>query len=140
VYGRVRFVALSNLVAVALMVAGAAALVAVGETLGAAIAIGASLTLVSLWWQAALARLTDVGAVEPGLGRFLVVVAAACAALLAVHLLVDPPFAVAVALSMACTLGILVYTRDQLSFAETFPELARIRGLQRLLTPRPKVG
>jgi hypothetical protein len=133
-------VALSNLVAVALMVAVAAALVAVAGTMGAAIAIGTSLALVSLWWQAALARLTDVAAVEPGLGRFLAVVGVACAALLGVRALIDPPFAVAVALSLATTLGILVYTRDQLSFGETFPELARIPGLQRLLKPRRKAG
>jgi O-antigen/teichoic acid export membrane protein len=140
VYGRVRFVALSNLAIIGLTVGGSAALVAAAGTMGAAVAIGVSLSGASLWWQAALARHTDVRPVEPGLLRFLAVAAAACAALLGVRALADPPFAVAVALALASTLGVLVYTRDQLSFSETFPELARMPGLQRLLRSGREAG
>jgi O-antigen/teichoic acid export membrane protein len=140
VYGRVRFVALSNLVAIAATIGLAAVLVALEGTMGAAIAIGASLAAVSLWWQVALARLTDVGPVGPGLLRFLAVTALACAALLGVRALADPPLAVGVVLALACTLGVLVYTREGLSFSETFPELARMPGLQRLLRSGREAG
>ncbi|HET7636913.1 MAG TPA: polysaccharide biosynthesis C-terminal domain-containing protein [Candidatus Limnocylindria bacterium] len=134
VYGRVRVLVVGALItAVGTILIDLALIPALGA-LGAAIAAAAALAFQNGYNQVALHLTTPVHGIRR---RHLVIYAAillAGAALLVVQLAVRPPLPVAVLLVAAVSVGLIAAFRGELEVAATFPELARLPLIGRLLT------
>jgi O-antigen/teichoic acid export membrane protein len=135
VYGQVRYIVWTNLFAVVVNLVIVFALIAALGALGAAIAASTTLIVVNCVRQVGLARRTSVLAVDPRYAPIYAVLVLATAALVAVDLVLAPPFAPALLLVGVASVAVLLFARTRLGVAETFPELARIPGLRRLLFP-----
>jgi O-antigen/teichoic acid export membrane protein len=137
VYHRVKFIAWSNVASIVLVLALSGVLVGFGAgPVGAAVASGGALALMAFWWQAGVARFTDVGSIAGGLFRIVVLSVLACGGLTLVRIAVDPPFAVAIVCVMLTWSVIFVSVRESLAVDETVPEFGRLPVLRQLLKAR----
>jgi O-antigen/teichoic acid export membrane protein len=133
VYGQVRYLVATNMVAIVTSVALSVALIPPFGAMGAAIAATATLAVFNAVWQVGLARRTDVHGFHPQYAGVYVSILVATAAFFAAKVILSPPLAGEIALAALACVGVLLVTRRHLALAETFPELARL-PLARLLT------
>jgi O-antigen/teichoic acid export membrane protein len=133
VYGRLKFLVYSNLAVCVVSLGLAFALSPAYGAAGAAIASGATMAAQNIVNQVALVRVIGWGGVPMRWIRPYVVVLAGLLVLVAVRLVLDPGFVVAVLLSAVVSLGVLRQTREDLHLLALFPELTRIRPLRLLL-------
>jgi O-antigen/teichoic acid export membrane protein len=137
VHGRLKFIVLTNAVAIVVNLALAFALIPPLGALGAAIAGSATLIVVNAIRQVGLARSTSSRGFDREYLGVYVLIAAVPAVVLVVALVVDPPLAIGVVLVVAAWVGVVLRTRRTLAIADTFPELARLPLMGRLLgSPR----
>lgn len=132
VFHEVRFIVWTNVFAVALNLALAAALVPAAGALGAAVAMAATLVVLNVVRQIGLARRTPVTALDRELVGLYLAVPASVIALAVVEALLSPPLGIGIGFVVAIWIAVLLFARRQLDFAETFPEVNRIPGLRRL--------
>jgi O-antigen/teichoic acid export membrane protein len=133
VYGDVRFLAWTNAATVLCIVALNLVLIPPFGALGSAVASTATLIMGNTAFQVGLARRTDVRGLDPDYVGLFALIAVVVAALTALNAFLHPPLGLgAVAVALA-SLGVMLYARRHLAFAEAFPELARVRLLRRLL-------
>jgi O-antigen/teichoic acid export membrane protein len=135
VYGEVRYVVVTNVVAVVVNIALGIVLISAFGALGAAIATSATVIALNVSWQVGLARRTEVRGLDRQYVRLWGLMAAAAAALLAVRLLVAPAFGVALVLVVVAWAAVLLGARRSLTIADTFAEIGRIPVLRRILRP-----
>jgi O-antigen/teichoic acid export membrane protein len=129
VYGRLRFLVLSN-VGVAVACLGLTfALVPTYGAVGAAVANGATMAIQNVVNQVVLMRTLRPG---PNPMRYLrpyLVLAGATALLAVVQIALEPGFVAAVVVCGVVTLGVLRLTRHSLELCSMFPELRKVPGL-----------
>ena len=133
VLGKLRFIVVANVSAAMLNLVLSAALAPRWGAVGIAVANCATLVSVNLANQAALTRSLHSGLVErryvvPYLRLLLCV-----AVLVAVQLAFHPGIVVALAVTALVSVALLRASRRELMLGETFPELARVPVLGRLL-------
>lgn len=133
VYGEVRYIVVTNLVAVAVNLALSAALIAAYGALGAAIAASVTQVVLNLGRQVGLARRTEVRGFDPAFGPLYAVMGALAAVLLVIALAGDPPLASGFLFVAGAWLVVLDLARRRLDLLGTFPELAKVPGLARVL-------
>jgi O-antigen/teichoic acid export membrane protein len=133
VFAEIRYIVLTNLVAIAANLALAFMLIPPFGALGAAIAASATLIVLNVMRQAGLARRTPVDAVHPGYLRVYGLMVLLAALLVAASAVSSIPLVVAVALVAAASTVVIVIARRELALEENFPELVRVPGLGRLL-------
>jgi len=133
VFARVRYIMLANLAAVAVNVALVFALIPPYEAVGAAVAMAATLVLLNAVRQVGVARLTEVRGLAAEYLPVYAVVAGTATLGLAVELLLSPPLAVGVGLVVLACVAVFAAARSQMRLTETFPELARLPLLGRVL-------
>jgi O-antigen/teichoic acid export membrane protein len=130
VYGRLKFLVYSNIAVCVVSLALAFALSPRYGASGAAIASGATMAAQNIVNQVALVRVIGWGGDPMRWIRPYVVVGVGLLVVIAVRLLLDPGFLVAVVLSAVVSLGVLRQTRGDLHLLSLFPELRRIRPLR----------
>jgi O-antigen/teichoic acid export membrane protein len=130
VYGRLKFLVYSNIAVCVVSLGLAFALSPKYGASGAALASGATMAAQNIVNQVALVRVIGWGGEPMRWLRPYVVVAAGLLVVVAVRVLLDPGFVLAVAISTVVSLGVLRQTRNDLHLLSLFPELARIRALQ----------
>jgi O-antigen/teichoic acid export membrane protein len=135
VYGYVRYLVATNVVAVITSLTLNLLLIPPFGAMGAAISATATLVVFNAVWQVGLARRTDVHGVDPRYAGVYVTILVATAAFFAIQLIASPPLVGSAALAALVSLTVLVVTRRRLALAETFPELARL-PIVRLLAGR----
>lgn len=135
VYGKVGYLLWTNLLAVAVNLALVVALIPTLGALGAALASSATLIVLNVVRQVGLARRTPVRAVDRRYAPVYVVLLSATGILFLIKVVASPPLLLAIPLVMLASVGVLLVVRTRLDISETFPELARIPGLARLLFP-----
>ena len=101
--------------------------------LGAALATGITLLVFNSLKQYALSRAVGISLFEWQYLRVYGTIIALTAALAAVQLVIDPPLIVGLGLVGFATLAVLFAGRHHLQVADTFPELARLPLLRRIL-------
>jgi O-antigen/teichoic acid export membrane protein len=133
VYGRLKFLVYSNIAVCVVSLGLAFALSPKYGASGAAIASGATMAAQNIVNQVALVRVIGSGGDPMRWIRPYAVIAVGLVVVVAVRLLLDPGFVVAVAISAVVSLGVLRWTRDDLHLLSLFPELGRIRPLRSFL-------
>lgn len=111
--------------------------------LGAAIATCAAFIVHNVLKQAALRKGTGITVFEWRYLRIYGVIVACALGLLGVQVLFQPPLAIGLVLVVLTSLGVFAVGRSELDINETFPEVARVPVLGRLLCGsgvRSKVG
>lgn len=129
--GRVRFVLVTNIAVLGFMVAADVVLIPRFGAGGAAAAVLATLLVHNAWKQGGLVG--GVGAGDRGHARTCLGVAAAAAVLGAIEAVAHPPLLVALALCGTAGVVLLRVNRRRLRLADTFPEVARLPLLARVL-------
>jgi O-antigen/teichoic acid export membrane protein len=132
--GRVHYLVVINLVALAVNVALTLALVPTFGATGAAIALTVTLVVHNVLKQVGLYRATGILLPDRRLARSFVAVGATIAALTLLLALGMREPAVLVLGAIAASIAVLRFARHNLRIAEVFPELGRIRYLRPLLT------
>lgn len=133
VFRRVRFIVLTNVAAVFLVVVLMVVMVPRHEAVGAAIATSATFIALNFVRQVGLSLHTDVRGVIPAAARCYAAMVAAACVVVVLQLALAPPLIISVLLVAGGWFAVLVTARRELALAETFPELARIPGLRRLI-------
>ena len=133
VYNLVRYSVLVNVLALALHVGANLILIPKLGAKGAALATTMTLTVHMLLKQWGLRATGGVRAFDPAAGRPLFVVGAGIVALVALEFLARPPPAVSAVAAVVVSVVVLVRSRRALDLAGTFPEAARLPGVQWLL-------
>ena len=137
VFGRVKAVVVINVGAAALNLALNLMLIPRHGAVGAATATCATLVVHNLLRQVALSRATPIRAIDPSHARLGLVVAIALG-LLASLQVADLPLVPALAAAGVASLVVVGVSRERLQISDTFPELARIPVVGRLLSSRPR--
>jgi O-antigen/teichoic acid export membrane protein len=132
VFGQVRFLVVTNLVATAVNAVLFLLLIPPYGALGAAIAMSATLVFHNILKQAALRLRTGVDVFDWSYLRVYVAVTASALALWLVQLTIAPPVLVGLGLAGLASALVLAVSRSKLRVAETFPELRRIPFARRL--------
>jgi O-antigen/teichoic acid export membrane protein len=133
VYGRLKFLIYSNIGVCIVSLGLAFALSPKYGASGAAIASGATMAAQNIVNQIALIRVMGWGPDPMQWIRPYFAVAAGLLMLVAVRLVFDPGFIVAVLVSAVVSLGVLRLTRHALELLSMFPELRRVRLLRPFL-------
>lgn len=133
VYGRLRFLVLSNIVVAVVNLALAFVLIPIYGAVGAAVANGATMIGQNILNQMVLNRVMKATGRDSGYFRPALAIGAATAALSAVEFFVHPGVLVAITATSLTSLGLLWLTHDSLHLAGTFPELTRIPVPRRLV-------
>lgn len=136
VFGRVRFLAVTNLAAIAMSFVLMFALIPPFAAVGAAAATSATFILLNLTRQIGLARLTDVSGVVAEAIPPYAAMAIATVAAVALNLVVSPPILVAIAIVAIAIVAVFAVARRVLALGETFPELTRIPLLRQIAGAR----
>ena len=136
VYGHVRYLVATNVVAMITSLTLSLALIPPFGAMGAAISATATLALFNAVWQVGLARRTHVHGVDPSYAGVYVTILLATAAFFAIQLVFSPPPAGSAVLAALVSAAVLVITRRRLALTETFPELARLPLVRLLAGPR----
>lgn len=126
VFGRVRYVALTNVLSLAVILALMFALVPAYGALGAAIATSATYLVLNAVRQAGIRTRTTVRAVHPRYAVAWVWAAGLTGVALATELALSPPVAVEITIAALAWLVLLGTTRRRLRLRQTFPELERV--------------
>jgi O-antigen/teichoic acid export membrane protein len=133
VYGRLKFLIYSNIGVCIVSLGLAFALSPKYGASGAAIASGATMAAQNIVNQIALIRVMGWGPDPMQWIRPYLAVAAGLLMLVAVRLVFDPGFILAVLVSAVVSLGVLRLTRHALELLSMFPELRRVRLLRPFL-------
>jgi O-antigen/teichoic acid export membrane protein len=139
VFERIRYIVATNAVAMALNLLLAFALIPVLGALGAAIATSGTLILVNAVRQVGLGRRTPVLAVDRHYVHIYALLALLTGILLAANAVFGPPLLVAGLMVVAASVLSILVVRRALAIWETFPELARLPGIGRLLGTRASI-
>lgn len=139
VFGKVRFLVVTNLVASAVNVILFLLLIPPYGALGAAIGMSATLIFQNALKQAGLRVHAGVDIFDRQYLRVYLVVGASALALWLIQLTVEPPIIVGLGLACLASALVLAVSHPLLRVAETFPELARIPFARRLF-PAPATG
>ena len=126
VFGNMRAIVAVNLFAAVVNLGLNLVLIPRFGALGAAMGTAATLVLYNIAKQVAMARATALPAFERSYLRVYVVIVLASIAGYAFQAIVRPPLPVGLLVAAACSLVVLIASRDQLRMAETFPELMRL--------------
>ena len=102
---------------------------------GAAATVALVVSLKGFLCWIALYRTTGMHPLKEGLGDVYAVVAVATAGLVVARPFVASSLVASAAVSLGAALGVLGYARHRIELGETFPELARVPVLGRLLVP-----
>jgi O-antigen/teichoic acid export membrane protein len=132
VYGDVRFIAKANAVVTAGLIGLNVLLIPSFDALGAAIASTVTLVLYNAAVQWRLMTRTDVRA-DRNYAALLAVILLTVAALAVLQKTISPPVWIDGALAIVAYAAIVVAARQKLGLAESFPELARVPLLRRLV-------
>jgi O-antigen/teichoic acid export membrane protein len=133
VHGKVRYIVVTNVVAIAASVTLAVLLIPAFGALGAAVAGSATLVLVNVVRQTGLTRRTTIRSFDRRVFGIYAVLAALSAALLIVAKTIGETLAVGIPAVFAATGAAFVYARHGLRVGTTFPELARLPGFGALV-------
>ena len=136
VFGRVRFLMFTNLAAVGV---GLGLLVAVSSpygAVGAAIATAVTFALLNLGRQVGLGRYTSVRALDPMAVPSYLAMSAVTVVVVGVGLAFSPPVLPAALLIAAGVAVVVAVARNGLALTETFPQLAEIPIVRRLVGGR----
>ncbi len=133
VFGFVRYTIVINLVAAAANLALNLALIPPLGALGAAISTASTMILHNILKQAGLRRATGIDVFAWQYLQVYVLVALAAGALALVQLIVRPHVVVGLALAALASLVVVLANRRLLRVVETFPEIARLPFMRRLL-------
>lgn len=132
--GRVHYLVVINVLALAVNVALTLALVPSFGTTGAAVALTITLVVHNVFKQIGLQRATGILLPERRLARSFLAVGAAIAALALLLVFAAPSPPLLVLGAVLASVAVLRHARHTLRIAEVFPELSRIRYLRPLLT------
>jgi O-antigen/teichoic acid export membrane protein len=130
--GRIRYVVVINCCTAAFALAANLVLIPRFGALGAAWAVLAALILHNVLKQAGL-RGTGVGVFDPGQARVYLTILGGAALVVLVQQVAHPPLPAGVAVAAAVSLLVLRLNRRALRLAGTFPELARVPVVRRLI-------
>lgn len=133
ILGRLRWVLLTNIVTIAVMVVGTLMLVRHYGPVGGALGVLLTLVVHNVLKQAGLGFGAGVGLWSPGHAKVVVQVLAGIAALSLVSAVVDAPIWLACVVVSVVWLVLIRRTRHALRVAHTFPELGRLPMLRWLL-------
>jgi O-antigen/teichoic acid export membrane protein len=138
VQGSVRFIIVVDVLTAVIAVLANLVLIDAFGALGAAIGMTSTLIIQNLLYQGGLVR-SPIGL--PGLRHVAAFgsVAVGLAALIALQLVVEPPFIVGFVTAAAISLALIRINRGALQIGVYFPELLRIPVLRRLLETAPSV-
>lgn len=132
VFGRVRFLAISNLFAIVVGFGLMYALIPPYAAVGAAVATSGTLIFLNVMRQVALARLTHVsGIVSEAVSPYLAMILGTVVAV-AVTVGLSPPPLIAFAVIAITIVVVFAVARHVLALGETFPELTRIPLLRQI--------
>lgn len=135
VFGKVRYIVWTNVFAVTVHLLIVFALIQALGALGAALAASTTLVLLNSVRQVGIAKRTPVRAIDWHYIPLYAALVLATVFLVLVDVVLEPPLAVAIVLVAVVSLVVLVFARRRLALAQTFPELGRIPGLGRFLSP-----
>ena len=136
VFGRIRYVVFGNLAAAALNVVLLLVLVPAFGAWGAALAVAVTVVALNVYNQVGLGFHTPIRGLPVEQRRVYATIVVAAAALGAGHV-VDAPVAARLFIAAATSIGVLVLNRRSLAIAATFPEVARVPVLGRLVGAAP---
>lgn len=137
VFRKVRFVVLTNLVALVFIFALLVALIPPFDAAGAAAATSLTLLVVNVIRQVGLARYTSIHGFVPEAWGPYAGMAAAAAVVIGVQFALSPPTPVSIVLVAVASAAVLALARHAMALAESFPELARLPLVGRLVGARP---
>ena len=140
VFGRVRFIAATNVLAIAANLILLLLLVPPYEAIGAAVATAATFVVLNAIRQVGLARRTDVSSLNREVLPTYAAIVAATAAVGAIDLALSPPVGIEIALVVLASASVGFVARRSLALEDTFPELARLPLLRTLLGARKTGG
>lgn len=135
--GRLRLLLVIDGVSLAVGLVASVVLIETSGAFGAALATAGSTILNNVLVYAGLWRVLDGLPMPREHRRTYASIAAGTAAVAALQLLVDPPFAVGVVGSAAVAVSVVVANRRALDVGATFPALARLPLVGRFLTASP---
>jgi O-antigen/teichoic acid export membrane protein len=133
VYGNVKAIVAVNLVAAAVNIVLLLTLIPAFGALGAALATGVTLVLFNVLKQYALYRIVGIAPFDRRYVAVYGTIVASAIGLLLVQVIVEPPLWAGLGMVAASSTLVLVVGRSHLRLAETFPELARLPILRRLV-------
>ncbi len=133
VFGNLKAVVGVNLAAALINIVLLLALIPPFGALGAALATGITLLAFNSLKQIALSRALGISVFEWQYLRVYATIVAATIGLVAIQTVLDPPLIVGLVLVGLASLAVLFAGRHHLQVADTFPELARIPFVRRLL-------
>ena len=131
--GKVRAIVVLNLSAGTLNVVLNLLLIPRYGPMGAAIGTSTTLVVHNVLKQVALARTTSIRLLEWRAAKVYLLVAAATAAVWLLDVALSPPFVVALLFAAVASVVVLLGSRRSLEAGETFPELARLPLVRRLV-------
>jgi O-antigen/teichoic acid export membrane protein len=137
--GEVRYLAVTNLLAIGVGLALNFVLISRYDAVGAALAASVTFALVNLARQVGLRTRTQVGFLDRETAPLYVLVVVVTACYYAVLAALTPPLGVSVGLTALAVAAVLLAARRNLALTDTFPELARLPGA-RLLRGRSGRG
>jgi len=133
VYGKLKFLVYSNIGVCLVSLALAFALSPTYGAVGAAVGSGATMAAQNVVNEIALIRVIGWGGAAMRWIRPYLALLAGLAMLVAIRLVLDPGFLVAMVVTTVVSLGMLRQTRHELGLLSLFPELKRVRPLRLLL-------
>jgi O-antigen/teichoic acid export membrane protein len=133
-YGRVRFLIGVNVTAAVVNVVLSLLLIPPYGAIGVAVANAGALCLRNVLNQAGLSRNTGVPRIESHALFVYLTIAIAAGALAVVQLAVSPPAGISFLLAALASVAVLGVNRSSLRIKDTFPEVARIPLIRRLVT------
>jgi O-antigen/teichoic acid export membrane protein len=133
IVGRLRFVIVTNILTMVFAVAADVVFIAAWGPLGAAVAVLAVYIAHNLLKQVGLGGDIGVGLFDVRYFSTYLTITIAFAMSMAVMLVIQPPFAVGLVFVVAVSAGVFVLNRRALRVRDTFPELARVPVVGRLL-------
>ena len=133
VYGRLRYIVTINLGAIVVGFAGNLLLIPRYGAIGAAAATGATLIVHNLFKQAGLRLGTGIDPFETRYLRVYGWIALAVVVTLLPQWLLPVPPAVTILMAAVVSLGVVRVTRKELALQDTFPEVARLPFVRRLV-------
>lgn len=136
VFGRVRFIVATNVLAVAANLALLLLLVPPFGAIGAAAATSATFVVLNAIRQVGLGRRTDVSAVNLEVAPVYAAIAAAAALVGGIDLALRPPLGVEIFLVALASAVVGFIARRSLALEDTFPELARLPIVRTLVGAR----
>jgi len=139
VFGKIRFVVLTNLIMVLLNVALAFALVPRYGALGAAIAIGVTLVVTNVIRQVGLSRCRGMQFFSRKYTNVYVSIAF-FAEILYIESVLSHNVAIGIVVSVVASIFVLMLNRHSLNVGHTFPELMRFAIVRRLVEPSKRRG